>query len=134
MSTWVEHLADPRPITQIFGDLLPGSRDLVVHDLLASREGPSLTIRVDLREFPADPPKKWASAGYNRVQAKITAVGVRQLRVDGLSPSMTGDLSVQKIGTGLRLDLVGDAFSVNLLADALIVSALSAYHDTETVV
>jgi hypothetical protein len=73
VSDWTDLLVDPRTIRAIFGPTGPSLEGIELHAIELHRDGPTVTLRFDVAEFPADPPKKWLERECNRVWLKLQA-------------------------------------------------------------
>ena len=84
MAHWTDLLDDARPIHAIFGDAPPSIRGVGLHEVVVSRDGPSVSLRLDVAEFPASPPPKWAR--FNTVQLTLGASGVEAMTMSDVTP------------------------------------------------
>jgi hypothetical protein len=124
---WVSLLVNPEPIRAIFGTHTPSLTGIEVHDLLLGRDGPSLVVRFDLPDYPADPPRKWVEAEANRVQLRLRAVEVRALTVNGVGWATATTMTLEPEDGGVRLRLDAADTCLDALAGWAYVDEISAY-------
>lgn len=124
---WVSLLVNPEPIRAIFGTHTPSLTDVEVHDLLLGRDGPSLLVRFDLPDYPAEPPRKWVEAEANRVQLRLRAVEVRALTVNGVGWATATAMTLQPEDGAVRLRLGGADTCLDALVGWVYVDEISAY-------
>lgn len=124
---WTDLVLDAAPVKAIFGSTTPSLEGVDLHEINFHRDGPRVLLRFDLQEFPVRPPRKWASAGFNRVQIRLMAVGVQRLEVSGLRPNMKTDLSINKEGHLFRIHADNGTVRLELTAQSLIVEGITAY-------
>jgi len=84
MAHWTDLLDDARAIRAIFGDAPPSLRGVDLHEVVVSWDGPSVSLRLDIAEFPPSPPSKWAK--FNTVHLSLGAVGVEALTMSDVLP------------------------------------------------
>ena len=128
-TSWTDSLLDAAPVKAIFGPNLPTLAGIELHEINLHRDGPRVMLRFDLQDFPVHPPEKWSSAGFNRVQIRLLALGVQLLQVVGLQSNMKVDLSINKDGPLVRLCGDNGTIRFELIAEAVIVESISAYRD-----
>jgi Immunity protein 50 len=128
-SSWLDFLVDASAIRSVFGDQVPTLENIDLHEVVLHRDGPRVLLRFDLSQFPSHPPKKWAFAGFNRVQVRLLAVGVRELAILGLQSECKLSLNVLAEGASIRIRTQEGATKIDLVADCLVVDGLSAYLD-----
>lgn len=127
---WTDLLLDTGPIKAIFGSNCPTLEGVDLHEIDLLRDGPKVLLRFDLRDFPLDPPAKWASAGFNRVQIRLLAFEVRQLQIIGLNSEMKADINARRDGKLIHLSAESGIFRFDLRAEFLIVEGISAYRES----
>jgi hypothetical protein len=134
MTDWADFLSDPRTIRAIFGEA-PSLDQVELFSILLEPRGPTATLTVHLpeEEFPADPPRKWREAGFNRVVLRITCFSVRALELHGLETIPVFDLKIGREGDLLRVHGATDEMVVDIRSDFLDVhsDSVSAYLHVE---
>jgi hypothetical protein len=126
---WTSALVDATAIERIFGGEPPELRNTRVHEVTLSRDGPQVIVRIDLPAYPAVPPTKWQSEGFNTVQAEITFVGARGISLEGLGRDPVADVEITRTDT-TQVTIESPEFRLSLTADAAVLSNISAYRDT----
>lgn len=79
MAIWLDSLDDDRPIRAVYGEQFPSLTAVVFHEVCLHRDGPRVTLRLDLSEFPAHPSKKWLQQEANVVQVELMLIGIQRL-------------------------------------------------------
>jgi Immunity protein 50 len=120
---------DSTSLKSIYGNTIPTLNGATLHDIVLSREGPKVCMRLDLVDYPEEAPKKWNAAAFNRVQVSLIALGIRTLTIEGLSSNMRVDLNVGNVGGFIRLNAKSEAFRIDLCAEFLVVEKISAYRE-----
>lgn len=103
--------------------------DVELHELSLHRDGPALRVRFDLpRTISSERwPKAWHAQQANTVQVTLLCVGVRSVAIDGWATTVRGALTVDDAGATLRVSFAGERSHLELVADALVVEAVSAH-------
>lgn len=125
-TTWIEALDDAAPLRAVFGSQALSSNRVELLSLMVDRDGPTVTLGVELTDFPAVPPAKWV--GCNTVHADIVFMAVEEFDVTGFARQMTVELDVQRSRDGrLRLTIASDDTQVSVAAGHARVGAIAAY-------
>ncbi|WP_422769934.1 Imm50 family immunity protein [Plantactinospora sp. WMMC1484] len=127
MSHWWDLIMDARGITAIYGGAPPALDDVVVHEITLHRDGPSVRLRIDLPSYPDPAPPKWRAQGYNVVQVVLTMVGVRDVALRGWSHQIRAGLALAREEGVVAVRMTSDAVRLDLRADAVDLTAVSAY-------
>ena len=61
--SWIELLTEAQFLSSLYTDSAPSLEVVVLHEVRLLRDGPAVTLRFDLHDFPASPPSKWSSQG-----------------------------------------------------------------------
>ncbi len=130
MKFWADFLSDKTALSAIYGDDVPELWKVNLHELMLHRDGPTASFRLDLASFPKAPPKKWSASGFNCVQLKILAIGVRDLSIAGWCIENQCDISVFSKGESLGIKIDEEGLNVSLKADHLVLDGISAYRMT----
>lgn len=129
MTSWIDFVLDVAPIKAIFGSELPTLERVDLHEITLHRDGPRVLLRFDLKNFPSHPPKKWSSEGFNRVQIRLVALGIKTLQIDGWQSNITVDLSIIRDDLLVHISADNGAVRFQLGAESIIVEGISAYRD-----
>ncbi|MGW6621066.1 Imm50 family immunity protein [Nocardia sp. NPDC055002] len=125
---------DSRCVRAVFGAATPSLEGVVLHEVRLRRDGPSVYLRFDLREFPVDPPRKWANFGYNTVQIELNLYGVYSVEISNLGTESVIDLNLSTcVRDGKRVvharTSENSATHLDVVAGSVSVSKMSAYTD-----
>jgi len=127
---WLEILTDgSAAVKAIYGDLVPKLNNLEFHELIVHQDGPRVSLRFDLAEFPSQPPKKWLIAGANKVQISLMLVSVCDLKICGIKTDAKIDLNIERRGGCINAWGGCDGFDFSLQAEFLMLNSISAYRD-----
>ena len=126
--SWTSALTDDTAIQNIYKGNPPELRAVRLHEIAVSSEGPLLTVRFDLPEYPAAPTAKWKINGFNTVQVVLTLAGVSRISLDGFATNLVVDMEFPAIDAG-AVEFCINSDDVNLQASAVAVSIakVSAY-------
>lgn len=50
MNNWIEFIVNSQPIKFIYGDCTPSLNNVEVHSILFNRDGPTVSIKLNLKE------------------------------------------------------------------------------------
>lgn len=129
LEVWTDSLVDATALKAIYGQDMPSLLGINLHGIDIQRDGPRVLLRFDLREYPKQPPKKWKNSGFNRVQLRLLAVGVSELKINGLQSNCILDLNITEEKDTIRLSTDSDAMKIDIAAEHLIIDSVSAYCD-----
>ncbi|MCP1621433.1 Imm50 family immunity protein [Pseudomonas nitroreducens] len=127
MNNWLECLMSDKEIKAVYGEDIPDLKGLSFHEVAISRDGPKVSIRFDLGDFPSDPPKKWVANGFNCVQIVLAFSGVTDFEMKGWGLDNVGGIHVFRENDLVILELFGDGLYMRLRSDFSYVEKISAY-------
>lgn len=130
MNKWTDLLMDAASIKAIYGAAIPMLDGIDLHEIILHRDGPNATLRFDLKFFPKTPPKKWLSAGFNRVQLQLLASDIEYLQIHGWQTDVGINIKIDKLDSRIRLHASNEKFSIDLVFHFLILKNISAYLST----
>lgn len=125
--TWLDVLDDERGVRAIYGDEPPSLQRVTLHEVCLHRDGPRVTLRLDLPEYPSSPPKKWSTQGFNVVQIKLMFVAVVAFSIDGWSNESLVDMTLEKRDDNVRAATSAGLADLSVEAESALVSSISAY-------
>ncbi len=106
---------------------IPRSQQPESVDRVPNRDGPRVTLRFDLPEFPVRPPRKWMEQEANVVQVELMLIGIQRLKLQGWSHSPVVDLSVTKEQAFTRVSTAVGLVNIDIWSETAIISRISAY-------
>lgn len=115
----------------MYGADLPTTRGVVVHEVVVSRDGPTVSVRFDLAEFPDKAPPKWVKALANTVQVTLAVDGVDELTLSGASNGILGDLELAQDDAGVTLTFVGEGVQLCVHGRFTLTERISAYRQED---
>lgn len=128
MGHWFELLVNSQAVRSIYKDEAPSLKGVDVHSLLLHRDGPKLSIKFNLNDYPSKPPRKWDVQGFNTVQVVLSLLDLRSVSISGWVDTVyLADLDI-----GFRdglVTLIVDSDGLKLTAEAsfLDLESISAY-------
>ncbi|MGK5678848.1 Imm50 family immunity protein [Actinoplanes sp. URMC 104] len=125
MTGWTKALGNPEGLLAVYEGVPPELTGVSVHELTIGRDGPSVTVTFDL-PGPANPPAKWARAGFDTVQVRLRLFGVADLELRGISTDPVADLELTA-GDPVRLEITSPDLTLRVVAAFADVAGFSAY-------
>ncbi len=127
MQSWLNSLIDDAAIKAMYGQRIPSLDGIEFHEIALNREGQKVLLRFDLSDFPETVPKKWISLGYNVVQLRLLAFGIRQFDISGPIPEGYVNLVISRTRRTVKLHVDASGFELRIASDYLMVESVSAY-------
>lgn len=128
---WTELAYKPEGIRAVYGGEVPDLAEVVLHDVLFHRDGPRVTLGVDLPTFPANPPQKWVFEQHNTVQIKLSFVSVHRVELSGFPRNGHSSMTLTKRSDGIAGEITGADFRLHVESSHVFLQEISAYHSTE---
>ena len=128
--TWTNHLGNKLPVESIYSKA-PSLDQLRLHEVRLHQDGPRISLRLDLNEFPDKPPKKWIAGKFNQAQLTLVLIDIDSFRMDGWGLSNIGELSLKDCDAGVHLQFNGASTQIDCTAQFLEVEKISGYYDSE---
>lgn len=130
MNYWTNFLLNAEKIAAIFPGEVPSLVDVDLHEVVLHRDGPRITLRFDLANYPKVAPKKWEMQKFNRVQLQLTLIGIVDISIKGWATECKIDLLLQKVGNRVKLLGSNELVEIEVVADFVRLDEVSAYCDT----
>lgn len=128
--SWADHLIpNTRRLDRYYRDN-PELVGVTVRSFRLQREGPVITLRIDLPRFADRPPEEWVAAGLNRVQCRVAFIAVDDVVVTGLRlPTVATVRLARRPPHRIAVEVAGEGLRAAFTAaDAVRLSAVSAFH------
>ncbi|HUG68650.1 MAG TPA: Imm50 family immunity protein [Pirellulaceae bacterium] len=128
---WIHFLMDSRSVMSVF-KRAPSLKGVRINELTLREDGPCMSLRIDLNEFPLTPPEKWKTQGANRVQLTLCFIDVSKLAIQGWGLDNVGDVALEKVNdeADLQLSIEGSGIYIACCFKFLQMERISAYHDS----
>ncbi len=126
---WVDMVENSEFLQKLF-PVPPSLTGIRILEVCLHQDGPRLTVRLNLNEYPNDPPPKWVGAAANRAQLTLMCIGVRDLELRGWSTNNLVDLRLEEVKGGVRLHADSNTFVLHGEFDAVRVDQIAAYQDS----
>lgn len=129
--SWIECLESRDQIDELFSTP-PELCCVRIVEIVLHQDGPRVSLRIDLNEFPEKPPRKWTDNKYNRVQLTLQFIEVHQLRVQGWSMDNIVDIVIERVGGKVLAELRGESTTLQGEFGFVAIERITAYYDGET--
>ncbi|ELY3774463.1 hypothetical protein SMX71_004185 [Cronobacter dublinensis] len=128
MGSWTDVLVDKIKVSSFFKEEEPSLYNIDIHEIIFHRDGPKITLRFNLENYPSDPPKKWVLQKFNTVQLQLTALDINEVKFSGWEKTNYNlDLNISKCDDLIVISARDDVFCLYIKASYLSVSSISAY-------
>ena len=127
---WIDHLNNKLPIKSIYS-LAPSLVNVRLHEVRLHQDGPRVSLRLDLNEFPDNPPRKWVAGKFNRAQLTLVLIGIDDFQMTGWNLNNIGELMIDGCSVGIHLKFSGPCLGINCTAQFVEVEKISGYFDSE---
>jgi hypothetical protein len=126
--SWLDVVDNPEQLFAAFGGQVPSLDGIEVRDVLLRFEDPSMTVRLNLADYPSAPPSAWRTRHANTVTAQFTFLPVRDIAATRWGWNGEANLSLARDGDGVRVRVDGPERQLSARADRVLMS-VSAYID-----
>lgn len=129
MRSWLDIVGESDVLARLFNDGMPSLNVVEMHEIAVHRDGPALTLRFDLAEFPCNAPAAWRSEGHNTLQLTLVVSGLRSFVLSGWATEATGPLRIEPdpVLGGVRLHFDSPATSLGAVAERVHLRKISPY-------
>lgn len=128
MNLWTDYLVNPQYINSIYHEDKPNLNNVDIHEIVFHRDGPKISIRMNLKEYPNIPPKKWTIQKFNTVQIILTLVDIEYVNMSGwIDTTYTADISIEKIDGVIHFDLNGIDVKLVVKSKFIDIESITAY-------
>lgn len=128
MNTWRHFTVNPEALATCFNQFDPDLSKVRLMKLELIEEGPTLSVKLGLDEYPSTPPVRWRSKRYNAVSLELQFMAVRSLRIEGILNNESVALSLQPIEDAmLEIEITGNALSIHVVCQFARISHISPY-------
>lgn len=128
MHSWLDLVDGSEFLAGLFEDDVPSLHRVELHEIILHRDGPKLTLRFDLQEFPKTVPPQWRRAGYNTLQITLSMIGLRSIVLSGWATQVTGPLRIAPDDAlGVRVHFDSSSMSLGAAAPYIHLDRVSPY-------
>lgn len=127
--TWIDCLGNKLPVNSVYS-VAPPLADVRLHEVRLHQDGPRVSLRLDLNEFPENPPQKWAVGKFNRAQLTLVLIDITDFQMTGWSLNNIGELTLDKYSVGTRLKFTGQSLRIECTTRFIEVETISGYCDS----
>jgi|GEM_PF-5226361 len=125
---WTDLVLEATGVLKVFGKA-PSIDNVRLQEASLNWNGPSLEIRFDLADYPANPPTEWVIGQCNRVQLSLACFGLREIAIRRWGTQNQASLMIGTAGPTRVLEAIGDDVDIRLSCDFIYIRKLSVYLD-----
>ena len=127
--SWIDALDDNHFLKALYPTSAPTLDALRLHEVQLHQNGPAVSLRFDLNEYPAQPLAKWQAAKSNTVQVNLIGIGVQDFAIRGWTSDNIGDLVIKDGTDGIIVEFHGNKCHMTAVFDHFRVDSVTAYRD-----
>ncbi|MCG8417238.1 MAG: immunity 50 family protein [Proteobacteria bacterium] len=127
--SWIDALDNNYFLKTLYPTGAPILDALRLHEVQLHQDGPAISLRFDLNEYPAQPPAKWQAAKSNTVQVRLMGIGVREFVIHGWTSNNIGRLVIKDGTDSIILEFEADKCHMTAVFNHLRVDSVTAYRD-----
>ncbi|MDT0309575.1 Imm50 family immunity protein [Streptomyces sp. DSM 44917] len=98
---WAELVANRERLERYY-DAVPPLDGVLVRAVHLDRDGPTVTMRLELGAFPDRPEAEWVAEGCDRLQCHLRFLDVGDLKVSGWPLSASGGVRLERLAPAER--------------------------------
>ena len=122
---WLDTIAFKEKILSIFHKP-PSVDDVYLHEVKLHQDGPHLTLRFNLKDYPEAPPEEWVEKGYNTVQVTLELWSLNAIEIRGFSTENYVRLQLTSSDRGIKFLITGTT-NISGSASNGMIQKVSAY-------
>jgi|688.fasta_scaffold288525_2 hypothetical protein len=130
--TWIDYLGNKLAVDSVYS-AAPSLVDVRLHEVRLHQDGPRVSLRLDLNDFPDNPPRKWVVGKFNRTQLTLVLIDISDFQMTGWSLNNIGDLTFDKCNVGIRVKFAGPSLRIECTARFIEVEKISGYCDSDAI-
>ena len=127
---WWNLLNNPHVILAYYSQP-PELSAVEVHSVRLHRDGPAISITLDMPVYPDKPSTRWPS-GANVVQVEFRFFGLHDVRLTRWGTTNIGDFTIEKVDTGVWFRFDGPNAQLDGVAQFLDIIGVSGYVKDDT--
>ncbi|AVF33731.1 Imm50 family immunity protein [Rahnella sikkimica] len=128
MKPWTDYLVNSKYIDSIYHKDKPSLHNVDIHEVIFHRDGPKISIRMNLNEFPVSPPPKWVEQKFNTVQIILTFVDIYDVSMSGwVDTNYIANLTIEKSNEKVCLNVRSANLNLGIKASFIDIESITAY-------
>jgi hypothetical protein len=127
--SWIDIVSNNKFLKMLFPNSDPSLDAIRLHEVILHQDGPKVSLRFDLNEYPALPPSKWQVTGSNTVQVCLDGIGVKALTISGWAVDNIGYLAIESHSGAVKVVFNANECQIVAIFDFLSLQRVSAYHN-----
>jgi hypothetical protein len=123
---WAEFLESPKAVEMFNPE--PSLDNVRLSALLLDHNGPAVTMTIQVRDYPVNPPVKWRIQQYNTVTIEVQGVGLEQITMAGWAVDNLVSMVINRLPEGkLSLHATGQATEIEMRCGWLRILGVKPY-------
>jgi hypothetical protein len=126
MTMWHQLAMNPEALSNLYQSV-PELQNVDIHRILLHRDGPVMTISLDLPRFPDKPSRRWHEAS-NTVQIELDFIGLESIELRGWSTDNIVDIQLNRLPDGkIAINISGAMINLRATCVAFRIQRVNAY-------
>ena len=126
---WLNNIENKEKLSAIFKEDIPSLNDVIVKELKLHYNGPLIEMRIELKDYPINPPKKWIINKYNKVDLVFQLIEVKFISITKWNNINLCDLCMSKENDELIIVSNGDCV-FKLVANWIRIETISPFQSS----
>ena len=123
---WLAQTENPAAITSLFSSP-PSLENIEIMSIKIDCDGPTVDLRLGLREYPKSPPVRWKQLHANAVVLDLQLMAIVSIKLDGWSTTNNATVSIQRAGARLEVRVTGPTLELRCNCGYVRISGISGY-------
>lgn len=124
---WTDYLINDRGIKAIYALALPSLDAVEVRQVTFKIDGPTISLGLELPEFPENPPAKWRDKGHNRVYVRLDFSGVRDVELKEWTTVGRAAIALRKEDALIGVRVIGEQFRLEFTSLCALIQEMTPY-------
>ncbi|WP_148873207.1 Imm50 family immunity protein [Serratia marcescens] len=106
MKLWTDYLIHSQAINAIYHGHGPTLKNVNIHEIIFNRDGPKISIRLNLNCYPKNPPKKWLAQKFNTTQITLSLMNIKEAQISGwVNTKYIADIEVDGVDDEINIKI-----------------------------
>ncbi|MFU2316565.1 Imm50 family immunity protein [Rahnella sp. PCH160] len=128
MKPWTDYLVNARHIDSIYHKDKPSLNNVDIHEVIFHRDGPKISIRMNLNEFPTSPPPKWVAQKFNTVQIILTLVDIGDVSMSGwVDTNYIANITIEQVNGKICMNVSNASLKLVIKSSFMDIESVAAY-------
>ncbi|QMM54207.1 hypothetical protein HVX06_17625 [Enterobacter sp. RHB15-C17] len=128
MKLWTDYLINSQAIDSIYHGDRSTLSSVDIHEIIFHRDGPKISIRLNLNSYPKSPPKKWVMQKFNTVQIVLSLLEIKDVTFSGwVNTNYIANIEIDDMNGEVNIKIDNSALKLNVKAGFLDIESITAY-------